>query len=129
MISVRCYNHRERIKPMPCCHTCQRLTVEHRITTKAVTALLKAGYFLNVDNGGRIEELDAPTNARDEILRVMGETDEEYLTVYRSYLLSMRIGWVRFIRGNNGWDVISDSTINLKAALKSVEDYIDSIAP
>jgi hypothetical protein len=71
-----------------------RIAVEKQIVIKTVTDLLAAGYKLNVDDG-----------------------DDDYLHVYQG---KKHIGWVRFVYGNDGWDVISDYTCNLEDALKDV---------
>ncbi len=39
----------------------------------------------------------------------------------------MQIGWVRFIYGNDGWDVISDYTTNLEPVMKLVQPLIDRL--
>lgn len=126
----RCDKHRDRTL-LPACPTCNRIAVEYRIVKRTVGALLEAGFTLNVFNGGDENELPDPTDKRPALLAVLGATDDEYLMVFSKpepeteYL---NRGWVRFVYGNDGWDVISDYTTNLEGVLKPVLDYADSIS-
>ena len=56
------------------------------------------------------------------------ETDDDYLTVYRPDALSC--GWVgvRFIYGNDGYDVICDYTMSLESVLTPVNQLADELA-
>ena len=55
------------------------------------------------------------------------ETDDDYLFVYKAGQ-SERFGWVRFVYGNDGYDVISDYTINLEKTLKGVNVFAERMA-
>lgn len=127
MIRTRCSSHEGR-HPRPACATCLRIMVEARIVRKTVRALLKAGFQLNVDNGGDCEELAHATDDRHALLAVLMDTDDEYLTVYRPGR-DTRVGWVRFVYGNGGWDVISDYICHLplEEAIQPVLDYASSL--
>lgn len=129
-MNTTCYDHRDRPKAAPGCKTCFRITLECRIVRKTVDAFLKAGYALNVNNGGDDDELEKPTTHKPTILKALREADEDYLKVFAptDYLDAWNYkGWVRFVYGNDGWDVISDYTTNLEAALKPVNDYVDTL--
>ena len=128
MNKPRCYNHRDRAE-MPTCSTCRRIEVEQDIVTRAVDALLNAGYRLATNDGESVRP-DTPTDDRAVILHELMDVDDEWLGVYRNGPFNgPPDGWVRFVYGNDGWDVINDYTVNLEAALQPVNDYVDSIAP
>lgn len=108
-----------------------RQKVEREITTAVVDALLKAGYSLEVDNGD--EQID-PTANRESILKSMYQTDEERLYVYKIINGEFAAGsfaWVYFVYGNDGWDVISDYTVNLESIIGDgtpVQTLVDEYA-
>lgn len=101
-----------------------RQKVEREIATKAVEDALAAGYGLNTDIGDG-PELPAPTTDRQTIIDAMFKGDEDRLLVYSN---GRSIGWVYFIYGNDGYDVISDYTINLEVMLKGANAIADSYA-
>jgi len=98
----------------------RRHSVEVDIVTKTVDALLKAKFLLSVDDGDG--EIFPPTKDRQKILDALINTDEDYLFVYNETMgVVLYLGWVRFVYGNDdGYDVISDYTINLEYVLKHV---------
>ncbi len=108
------------------CRVCNRIGIEADIVTRVVDALLAKGFFLNVDNGGDEAELPKPVNAteRDALLAVLMETDDEYLNVYAFHDPTKEVGWIQFVYGNDGYDVISDYTTNLEDVLRPVNDYV-----
>ena len=91
-----------------------RQEVERKIATAAVKALLKAGYAISIDNGGDEYEL-AHSTSEKAIVKNMFQTDDEHLYVeLANCKKNGAIGWVYFVYGNDGWDVISDYTVNLE---------------
>lgn len=117
---ARCSNHR-LVETNPHCHTCKRIGTEIRIVKRTVDALIKAGYWLNVDNGGDTEELDEPTQDREALHKVLGETDDERIMVYRA-VDGPLCAWVLLVYGNDGWDVISDYTTNIDPIIEPIID-------
>jgi hypothetical protein len=109
------------------CPTCHRLNIERDIVLRTVAHLLAAGYYLNIANGGDGEELAAPSRNVSDIVLALMETDDEFLTVYQNAADQRRFGWVRFVYGNDGWDVISDYTVNLEEALAPVNAYVTEV--
>jgi hypothetical protein len=93
--------------------------VEKKIYTKVIDVLLGAGFGLSVDNGDNSSgsdsdyeyEIKNSTN-REDILKAMYLCDEDRLFVHN--LSDAPFGWVYFVYGNDGWDVISDYTVNLE---------------
>jgi hypothetical protein len=88
----------------------KRQKVEKAICTKVVDVLLAAGYSLGVNDGDDIT-IHHSTD-RKAILKALFTTDEDYLYIYEqdSNVEDIRWPdyWVRFVYGNDGWDVISD---------------------
>ena len=110
------------------CPICRRIEIEADIVTRTVDALLAAGYALQVDDGGRPEERRPaePTTDRAVILAELMETDEDYLLAVTPGLAVPR-GWVRFVYGNDGHDVICDYSTSLEDVLKPINEYADSL--
>jgi hypothetical protein len=121
MIDRFCNRHKERTALPRGCSTCVRLALEADIVKMTVDALLVAGYALHVAEN---DDLPAPTTSRDVILGVLGETDDEHLMASRDGKRS----WVYFVYGNDGWDVISDYTVDLEDVLKPVSEFCDAQA-
>lgn len=103
-----------------------RQIVEKEIAYAVIDALLKAGYTIAVDNG---EEETKHTTNKTTVRNAMFTTDEEYLYV-REAASMKSAGWVRFIYGNDGWDVINDYTTNLEPYIggTEVQKVIDKYA-
>lgn len=117
-----------------------RQIVEKEISTAIVVALLKAGYAISVDNGDNSgaqegSEFEIENNReKSEILKSMFLTDEDRLYVRAIGKLtdSKFDGWVYLVYGNDGWDVLSDYTVNLEKFIgdkspvqKIVDKYAD----
>lgn len=100
-----------------------RQEVERKIAEAVIDEALKQGYRLNVENGGDKFELPEPTTDRDKILEVMFATDDEHLFFYKEGKKS--VGWVWFIYGNSGWDVISDHSTNLASIMGPADKISD----
>lgn len=109
----------------------QRQAVERTIAGMVIDALLRAGFSLGVYDG---EEITIRRSKdRDAIFAALFTTDEDYLKVYPEPLhLNSKppaFGWVRFVYGNDGWDVICDHTVNLESYLAPVDAWIDTNEP
>jgi hypothetical protein len=102
-----------------------RQRVERSIARKVIGALLRAGYTISVNDG---EETTLKCSSqRREIFAAMFTTDEDRLLVHADGEEDS-FGWVRFIYGNDGWDVINDYTTNLEAVLAPVNAYCERLA-
>ena len=92
---------------------------EKAIASATIAAILAAGpdHCIDVNDGEEI----VLSESRDPsaILAAMFSTDEDYLVV-RSGKNASRDGWIRFIYGNSGFDVINDYTTNLESILDPV---------
>lgn len=89
-----------------------RQEVERKIAEATVNSLLQAGFAISVDNGGNEYEL-ASSKDSAAILAAMFLCDEDRLYTHRDGE-SDPFGWVYFVYGNDGWDVINDYTVNLE---------------
>lgn len=131
----RCYEHKDRAELPMLCQNCHCILAEQQIAERAVKALFAASYRLGVQNGGDDEQgpfgYDANIGMQpsaDRVLAVMFQTDDEFLKAYKlGNSTDVCDGWIRFVYGNSGWDVISDYTTNLETALTSVIEYADSL--
>lgn len=95
-----------------------RQRLERAIARRAAVDIIRAGYSITVSDGEK-PVIDRSTNV-DAIMGVMFSTDMDMFLVhdYRSLpRLNDCIGWVKFVYGNDGWDVIHDYTINLDDCL------------
>lgn len=89
--------------------------IERLIVKQCISDLLESGYVIGVNDGeetvlGRSKDAAA-------IFEAMDTTDEDYLLVYPAGKESRHCGWVRFIYGNDGPDVMNDYTTNLEQVL------------
>ena len=99
---------------------------ERAICRKAIRALHAAGYTLRVDAGeGWETPRVAPGEGCDTLMRALFNLDEAWLCVFAP-LANKHFAWVRFVFGNDGWDVISDYTTNIEATLAPVNEYARS---
>jgi hypothetical protein len=102
----------------------QRINLEKRIARVIVRDAIKAGYFLNVNNGGDENELLMPVGYPEMVLEKMFQTDEEHLLIYNP-TNGKQIGWVFFVYGNDGWDVVNDYTTNLESIMRNANKIAD----
>lgn len=81
-----------------------RITIENKIVKKLVKYALNAEYYVSVNDGG--ETTVTKSRHYPTIIDAVFSTDEDYLIFHRAD--GSRVGWVRLIYGNDGYDVISD---------------------
>lgn len=99
----------------------QRQDIERQIATAAATGLISAGYQITIycDEDKVLSRTDDVT----AIIGAMFSSDSDAFMVYQRQPEAEgqweRIGWVQFIYGNSGWDVINDNTDNLEYALQA----------
>jgi len=101
-----------------------RQKIERQIVKKTIGELLAAGYGLGVADPDDDEWLIENSTDADAVMKELMAADEEHLYVYRD---GKRIGWVYFVYGNSGWDVISDYTVNLEPVMKIVGELEDEL--
>lgn len=125
MDQPRCSTHTTRETLPRLCHVCQRIAVEQEIVTRTVNALIAAGFALNI-NDGASERPKVATKVVADILAELMTGDDEYLMVYSDD--GDGGGWVHFVYGNSGYDVISDYTTNLEAVIGPVMKYAETLS-
>lgn len=112
-----------------------RQKIERAIASRAVSALLDAGFTLAVAQGD--ETPCAPTRSKRQVMLELGECDDDRLLVYKADNIPTphttgrehpANGWVYFVYGNDGWDVICDYTTNLEEVLKDTTVYAESLS-
>ena len=92
--------------------------VEREIVQMAVNSLILAGYTIAVKSGDQVQQ--RRTNRVDAIMRAIQSSDEDTLVVCKFDTLNDQwnsYGYVYLVYGNDGWDVISDNTVNLEKDL------------
>jgi hypothetical protein len=97
-----------------------RQRIERKIAHAFIRDALAAGYVISV-NDGEETTLIRSTSIK-AILGAMFTTDEDRLYIDRpdDPVDDRRcFGWVLFIYGNDGYDVISDYTVNLEPLMKN----------
>lgn len=102
-----------------------RQEVEQKIAKALIVSALKAGYVISVDNGD--DEESRKFDCVSFVLKAMFQTDEEHLHMWNP-TNGQRVGWVFFVYGNDGWDVISDYTVNLEPIMADANKIADHYA-
>lgn len=105
-----------------------RQEVEKKILRSAAEAVIAAGFSIIVNDG----EKDATERLADvdAVMAAVCSTDEDYFVVCKrtKRVANSQFGWIRFIYGNDGWDVINDYTTNLEDILKPTIALAESYA-
>jgi hypothetical protein len=107
-----------------------RIAIEKRIARQTIERMVEAGYFVKVYDGE--EWACAETQDVNVALNAMMTTDEDRLYVFRKNEGDVqgaetfeKIGWVFFVYGNSGYDVVSDYTVNLEPQMAEIQKYAD----
>jgi hypothetical protein len=88
--------------------------IEGEIATRIIDDALKLGYSITVNDGGDEHALELSTD-RQTILDHMFSTDSVELYVFEPNTTLNHIAWIQLIYGNDGYDVIADSSSNHKS--------------
>ena len=96
------------------------LEMDRAVVRKTVEVLIKAGFTLNVDNGGGDYELGAYSDDAEKVIAAMMQTDEESLSVK---IPGRGRALVLFVYGNDGHDAICDYSTKLEEDMKPVNDF------
>ena len=100
------------------------IELETRIARAAVKGLLKAGYYISVNDDDRGNGDEVLTNSRSisKIMSALQSTDGDLLLVRKSKAHDTgHDGWVSLIWGNVA-DCIHDYTTNLEDALREANE-------
>jgi hypothetical protein len=105
-----------------------RQRIERNIVRKIVGRAVRAGYKINIHNGGDGLELKGSTDSMEVMMKELFATDEEHIIFYEN---GRRVGWIFFIYGNGnmGLDVVSDyaDKPKIRAIVEPVMDWLDKI--
>ena len=101
----------------------KRQKIERAVVSRAVSALLSAGYWLAVRQGDEDEQ--PATREKRDVMKLLGECDDDRIMVYTDFKL---VGWLYLVYGNdNGETVITDYTTNLEPQLQAVNAYAETV--
>jgi hypothetical protein len=103
-----------------------RMGVERGIAARVVNLALKQGWRCAVASGGEDFDLVASVDKRG-ILEAMFAVDDCSLVFYAEGEDKYAVGWVRFIYGNSGWDVINDYTANLTTFMEPIDAFTSAL--
>src|SRR5262245_52524556 len=93
--------------------------LEERIARTLIKDLIHGGWFISVDNGEDQEIVGSQD--LEAIIEVMCLTDVDRILVCKSSDNAKMInGWICLVYGNDGYDVVSDYTVNLEPYMKGV---------
>ena len=102
-----------------------RQRVEHEIVERFIDDAIHAGYRLAVslERGYDLEEMLIGSRDREKIIEASFSGDDAHVFVQSPKGPTVdngRVvcdGWVYLVFGNDGWDVISDFTMNIESLL------------
>ena len=88
-----------------------RIKIEKQIGRAIVKSAITKGYSVTIDNGGGWDgdfEIEKETNLT-KAYKALGATDEETIFFNKG---PHKVGAVKLVYGNDGWDVIADHSIS-----------------
>jgi hypothetical protein len=100
----------------------KRIAGEKTVVRRVVRDLLAAGYKLSVDDG---EETSVKNSTEfKKIVAALMTTDEDYLYASKP---GCKTGFVRFVYGNDSWEVICDYGTSLEPYLKGAHEVCERL--
>lgn len=99
------------------------IEVEQKIAKSAIHELVSQGFAISIFDGETTSIMESKNEK--EIFNNMFTTDQDTLEVYRD---GKYYGSVFFVYGNDGYDVISDYTVNLEDSLTETNALAESYA-
>ena len=91
-----------------------------------IAELLEHGFALSVNDGE--EEVVKQSRDPEKIFQACRSTDQDLLIVFHLEPRGLRqIGWIKLVYGNDGWDLLSDYTINLEPFLVKTQTLSNTI--
>lgn len=98
-----------------------RIDLERQIVESTVHELLSHGFLLAVYDG---EEETGEMRDSADILSHLRNTDEDTLYAYNDTTM---VGWVFFVYGNSGYDVINDHTVGMQQYLTKTFELVKKL--
>jgi len=101
-----------------------RIAIEQKIVRRVVKDALAAGYVVSVFDSEEwtVKRSGSYTKIHDALF----STDED--TIRLRDKDGNDLGIVRFIYGNEGYDVIADYSVSLEEFMKGANEYADKLA-
>ena len=99
-----------------------RMQMERQIVTFMMEDAIKQGFALSVFNGEEVTVQESTDVT--ELWEACRTVDEESIFFYKD---GVRVGYVNLVYGNDGWDVISDYTVNLEEVLAATNGMVDEV--
>jgi hypothetical protein len=100
-----------------------RRKLERQIAIRVVKDALAEDWLVTVDNGGEDPAL-VRSDSQRAVLAAMFATDDETLSFSQD---GVRKGWVRFVYGNSGWDVVNDYSTGIEALMEGANGLADEL--
>ena len=102
---------------------------EQKIATKVVEDILAAGHTITIAYHDSNSDTIVQSTDAAAIVAELNQCDVEYLLVHRAGSNRFEhLGWVEFVYGNDGYDLISNNTIGIDHLLAGAEALADRIA-
>lgn len=102
----------------------QRQDIERKIVEAVIDQLLESGFYININNGGDADEFRIPTADKKRIMDTLFATNAE--TIWASQPgTDKAFGFVEFVYGNDGWDVIANYSTRLELYLTKAQKISD----
>jgi hypothetical protein len=100
--------------------TKRRLKIEEKIVKRVIRDMLAAGFKISVHDGEEI--VLQPSTDAEVIAAAMFSTDDDRLICTKDDVR----GFVQFIYGNDGVDVINDYSISLGGVMQRIARWIEA---
>lgn len=108
------------------------IRMERLLLRATIEALLKAGFTLRLQH---YPDLGFSTD-KWAIFESAYAVDDCYIVAHRrapvvdglTQAAGERVGWVRFVFGNTGWDSMADNALSLEPYLETVNELADRLA-
>ena len=101
-----------------------RRKLERQIAIRVVKDALAEGWLVTVDNGADEDVTLVRSDSVRAVLAAMFATDDETLSFSQD---GVRKGWVRFVYGNSGWDVVNDYSTGIEALMEGANGLADEL--
>lgn len=99
-----------------------RARIEVRVVRNLLQCLENSGFEI-------CEEEDGKKHSMDDMMTLLFNLDEANIVVLSGLgQVLLRHGWIKLVFGNDGYDVISDYSINLEEYIQPTLDLAEKIA-
>lgn len=103
--------------------------IERKIAAKVVEDILAAGYSITIAYHDSNSDTIVQSTDAAAIVAELNQCDVEYLLVHEAGSNRFEhLGWVEFVYGNSGYDLIAENTNSLEWLLAGAEALADRIA-